>query len=417
MALRRGKVRLFGAGACALLVSGAVACGACSSSSSSGAASPGGAGDDASAGDGSAAGDSSGAADAAALPDLTADLEPIRAKHHLPALTAAAFVDGKVVAHTEVGVRKQGDPTKVTTSDEWHLGSDTKAMTATLVGILVDEGKLSWTDTLGALFSGQTVDPGYASATIEMVLQHRAGFDHDVPDADWSQMVSDALAGKPPSPTRRAAVLDTLKQPPPKTVGAYSYSNAGYMTAGVVLEQKTGKDWETLVRERLFAPLGMTSCGFGAPATPPDHVDQPWAHLPVDGGAPTPVPPGVQSDNPPALGPAGSVHCSLEDWGKFLSMHVAGDRGATTLVTPATMKRLHTPPPGGDYAAGWAVLTRDWAGGTTLTHAGSNTMFFAITWLAPAKNLVVLATTNVGGDEAAAATDEALGPLIKRFAP
>ena len=61
----------------------------------------------------------------------------------LPALAAAAWRDGKLIEMAAVGVRKAGDPTsKVTTNDEWHLGSNTKAMTAMLVGIYVDRGAL-----------------------------------------------------------------------------------------------------------------------------------------------------------------------------------------------------------------------------------------------------------------------------------
>ena len=130
----------------------------------------------------------------------------------------------------------------------------------------------------------------------------------------------------------------------------------------------------------------------------------------------TPVAPGPQADNPPSLGPAGTVHCPLRSWGKFLSMHVAGARGAATLVTAATMQRLHAPPQGGDYAAGWGVLQRSWAGGGTLTHSGSNTMWYATTWLAPAKNLAFTVVTNCASNAAPGTVDAAFGPLIQRYA-
>ncbi len=66
---------------------------------------------------------------------------------------------------------------------------------------------------------------------------------------------------------------------------------------------------------------------------------------------------------------------------------------------------------------GWAAAQRGWAGGTALTHAGSNTMNFAVVWMAPKRNFAVLVATNQGGDVAPQACDEAAGMLIRRFLP
>ena len=109
----------------------------------------------------------------------------------------------------------------------------------------------------------------------------------------------------------------------------------------------------------------------------------------------------------------------LADWGKFLSVHLAGARGEPTIVTANTLKRLQTPPKGGDYAAGWIVTKRSWAGGdgTALTHSGSNTMWFATAWLAPGKNLTFVVVTNRADNIATAAVDSAFGPPIQTYAP
>lgn len=76
-------------------------------------------------------------------------LEPIRAQYQLPALGAAIVKDGKIVAQGAVGVRVLGMDIPVTQEDRFHLGSDGKAMTATLAGMLIDEGKLRWDSTIG----------------------------------------------------------------------------------------------------------------------------------------------------------------------------------------------------------------------------------------------------------------------------
>jgi len=63
---------------------------------------------------------------------------------------------------------------------------------------------------------------------------------------------------------------------------------------------------------------------------------------------------------------------------------------------------------------GWIVTERGWAGGSALTHGGSNTLWFATLWLAPAKDMAFFAATNAGGNTAFKAVDEAVGALIGR---
>jgi D-alanyl-D-alanine carboxypeptidase len=206
--------------------------------------------------------------------------------------------------------------------------------------------------------------------------------------------------------------------PPAQAPGTYVYSNAGYMVAGAALEVAVGDSWEHLITSKLWSPLGMGSCGFGAPGTA-GQVDQPWGHQTNPDGSLTPLNPGnPPSDNPPSLGPAGTAHCALGDWGKFLALHLAGARSEpTSLVSTATLQHLQTPPSGGYYADGWLVVSRSWAGGTALTHTGSNTLWYATAWLAPAKNLTFVAATNCASNSAATELDAAFGPLIGAYAP
>src|SRR3954471_15802775 len=73
-------------------------------------------------------------------------------------MVAAVLRGGRIIAQGAAGVRKRGTAEHITIDDQFHLGSCTKAMTATLVAMLVEEGKLDWTTTLGELF-GDTVKP------------------------------------------------------------------------------------------------------------------------------------------------------------------------------------------------------------------------------------------------------------------
>ena len=161
------------------------------------------------------------------------------------------------------------------------------------------------------------------------------------------------------------------------------------------------------MRRRLFGPLEMASAGFGSPGRP-GTVEQPWGHH-AAGGQVEPT----QRDNAPAMGPAGTVHCSIPDWARFAALHLAAARGKPRLLKAATFRALHTPPAGADYAGGWIVCQRTWAGGRALTHSGSNTSWYATVWLAPAVNLAFLAATNQGDKVAEKATDEAIVALIR----
>ena len=202
--------------------------------------------------------------------------------------------------------------------------------------------------------------PQFQGATLSQLLTHRAGLPHDGP---WWR-----LPGRTTTQKRRALLTTMLKNAPANRPGStYAYSNVGYALAGLMAEQVTGESWEILMRRRLFEPLGMASAGFGSPGRP-GKVNQPWGHrLSGDQVKPT------QQDNAPAIGPAGTVHCSVPDWAKFAALHLEGKQGKAKLLKPSTIRALHTPPPGRNYAGGWFVCERSWAGGLALNHKGSNT--------------------------------------------
>src|ERR1035437_7450805 len=91
---------------------------------------------------------------------------------------AAAVLRGeRIIAQGAAGVRKRGTAERITLDDRFHLGSAAKAMTATLVAMLVEEGKLNWTTTLGELFADtvKPMHPAWEKVTLRQVLAHRSG--------------------------------------------------------------------------------------------------------------------------------------------------------------------------------------------------------------------------------------------------
>jgi len=343
-------------------------------------------------------------------------IEAICKKHGVPALAVVVTKDGHICDRAAAGVRKWGDPTPVTTNDVFHIGSCTKSMTATLTAMLIEEGKLRWDTTIADVFpelKGR-IDKQYETVTVEQLLHHRGGVPHEPPAAAWKRAWEEKGT---PTRQRREFIEAVLAQPPAATPGTRMiYSNQGYAIIGAMLEKITGEAYEALITEKLFKPLHMDTAGFGPPGTP-DKVDQPWGHIHKLFMT---IP--VQADNPPAIAPAGRVHCSLDDLARFAMLHL--QYATNGLLKPETLAKLHTPPAGAsiaspmeNYACGWVILQRGWAGGTTLWHNGSNTMWYIVMWLAPEKNFCVIAATNVAGDDAERACDDAAVAMIHKWLP
>jgi CubicO group peptidase (beta-lactamase class C family) len=345
--------------------------------------------------------------------DLNSILEPVRKKFDLPALAGAIVTSKGLIAVGAVGVRKYGSDTAVTVNDQFHLGSDTKAMTATLLATLVEEGKLSWTTTIDQVFPdlAPKMNPAYRKVTLETLLAHRAGFSDDSwpKGKDFGDVHS--LPGTPRE-QRAEYVAMVLSEPPASEPGSqFLYSNRSYAVAGAIVEKVANDSWENLMQKRIFGPLGMDTCGFGAMGTP-GKIDQPLQHKLILTWH-RPIEPGPRSDNPPAIGPAGTVHCSVPDWGKFVTAHLRGERGESGILKPETFKHLHTQPFGGEYGFGWMAADRPWANGRALNHAGSNTQNFAIVWMAPQRDFAVLVVTNQG--DTFDACDAGAWALIQHF--
>jgi CubicO group peptidase (beta-lactamase class C family) len=340
---------------------------------------------------------------------IDALLAPLLEAHSLPAIGGAVVSGGRLAALGAAGVRKKGAPEAVTVADLWHLGSCTKAMTATLTARLVERGVLRFESTLGELLAaepGLELAEGWGPVTVAELLRHRGRAPADLSqDGLWA-----ALWRREGTPREQRTRLlrGVLTQPPSAPAAEYLYSNAGYALVGALLERLDGRDFEQLLTQELFLAIGADGMGFGAPGVVGE-LDQPRAHRTLRGLL-LPQEPGPMADNPPAIAPAGTVHASLSDWARFVALHLAGARGETQFLLPETFAALYANTQG-PYALGWGVRTRPWARGRVLTHSGSNTMWHAVVWIAPELDLAFLAVTNRAGDAGQAGCDAAIGIL------
>ena len=365
---------------------------------------------------------------------IKAELRRIGREYKLQSVFAGYQTLGQPFVGAAAGLRKNGSKQRVTIDDKVHLGSCTKAMTATLIARLIEQGALepeafkhgplTWDTTikegLPELF--KTMDPIYADVTLRQLLMHRGGCPANTA---WTA----SSHKKNLIETRRSVLRIALKKEQPNKPGEFLYSNVGYVVAGAIAERATGKSWEDLMREEIFKPLDIKSAGFGPPDVDKD-VTQPWGHLTM-GSLQIPR----HFDNPAALGPAGTVHMSIGDWAKFCLSHTLqekpkdkgdeskdGESKATEaatklrLVSQSTLDFLHKPLKGADddgkeYALGWLVKERGW-GGTVFVHNGSNNHWTAIVWVSPKNRSVYLAATNIANAEAGVGLDEIFGTLM-----
>ncbi|NJC41354.1 CubicO group peptidase (beta-lactamase class C family) [Brevundimonas alba] len=329
-------------------------------------------------------------------------LDAVFAEHAPPAL-AFGIMGAEGLRWSGVrGVRRRGSDDAATLQDRWHLGSNTKAMTAAIYGRLVDRGQTRWQRPLVDIFPEMAADPAWQGITVDQLMSHHAGLrDDDLLPREVRVAARDDA--RPLVEQRLDRVRAALATAPGGTVGTYAYANIDYVLAGAAVERITGQSWEAAMQSELFEPLGITSGGFGAP-----EGAQPWGHQTL-GAISTPLDPLLKPDNPPLMGPAGTAHMSLSDYARFLGLFL--NRGGDVL-SPAAFEVLTTPGEGvgRDYALGWAVERPGWAAGPVLVHEGSNTLWHAIALLDPVGGVGYLGMSNEstrGGP--------ALGALVQRL--
>jgi len=258
----------------------------------------------------------------------------------VPAVAAAIVTRDSVVALHVAGVRRRGNPTPVTLDDRFHIGSNTKAFTAGLMGLLVDEGRVAWATTLAELFPelAATMRPEYRAVTVRDLLTHHGGLVRDARDAPENE------------PGRAAAA-------------------------------RAAGDHQHRLRPAREPRQGRPAGGARAPS--------PFARVTA-----------MDIDNPPLADPAGRLNLSIREWARWAQAVLRAASGGASPWTPTTTGALFTPPVATDsMAMGWQALRRPWAqpGGRILVHDGSNRLFLSVAVLAPEAGFAVLVVTNQGG--------------------
>ena len=340
-----------------------------------------------------------------ALPrDFDAYVARVMKDFEVPGIALAVVKDGKVLLARGYGVRTLGNPAPVDDRTLFGIASNTKAFTATALGLLVEEGKLQWdAPVINYLPWFQMYDPFVTrELTIRDLLVHRSGLGLGAGDLLWW----------PTSTYDRKEISRRLRYIKPETSfrSTFAYDNVLYSVAGEVIEAVSGQTWEDFVGTRILTRVGMTGSSVrhsGAAAG--GNVASP--HAPIEGRV-RPVAP-FASDN---TNPAGGINASATDIAKWMIVQLDSGRLAQgrlfsartarelwAIVTPL---RTGTPPPElaplrasfSGYALGFFV--RDYRGQKMVLHTGGLPGYVSRISLIPDQKLGIAVFTNQESGEA-----------------
>ena len=329
---------------------------------------------------------------------LHLELHELRTGAGIPAVAAVHVSASGIESVAVDGVRRADRPTPVEPTDRFHIGSNTKAMTALLAALAVEDGALAWDTAAGEIFAGVPRSP-----TLRQLLTHSAGLP---PYRDDEDLAAVPVTDGSPREQRAAFARFALSDASIFEAGtAHEYSNAGYAIAASMVESATDEAWEEGLTSGIFGPLGMDA-RVGWPAL--HGTDAPLGHRLVDGVLQPHDPATDSYALAPWLRPAGDVSLSVGDYGTFLADQLAGLAGRGRLGSTAMYRSLHTADPSDEeddtgYAPGWGV--RETAEGPMSMHAGSAETFYAVVLLAPQLDRGIGVFANSAADEHALAVN------------
>ncbi len=342
-----------------------------------------------------------------AIPSL-ADLDPgldrridaLLKNHHVPGAAIAAVQGDKSYIKT-YGVRGVNDPTPVSPTTAFDIGSCSKSYVATAIAYLVAQGKISFEDPIKPLVPELELDDPWITEHLMVrdILCNRTGLARQVP--------VESFANPEIRVTHIAGRLKHLKRLHPFRAN-YIYFNPGFMLAALVVERVTGMSYAAFLEQHLFGPLGMED---SASSLRPFQIlpDRARGHTTQDGQT-------VETDVPIFdnwQGAAG-VYTSARDQLRWLRFHLAAGQAHgqplidkkilsqtywphTIMLLPETTL-MHKPPESecASYCMGWWRSTLH--GKPLVQHAGSMLGWRAQHGFMPDSGLGVWVALNVARD-------------------
>jgi CubicO group peptidase (beta-lactamase class C family) len=337
--------------------------------------------------------------------NMEADVNRVIKTFDVPGIAIAVVQDGKVLSARGFGVRDINQPAPVDGQTLFEIAANTKAFTAAMMAMLVDEGKLAWDDPVIRHLPDFRMHDAYVTRemTIRDLLSNHSGLGNGAGDLLWW----------PSTTFSTDQIIHKLRFiPPAKSFrSSYVYEYLPFIVAGQVISRKTGKPWSHAIRERIFTPLGMnrTTTSLAENAV---LGNQSAPHGKVAGKLAVIKP--MPTEN--AAGAVG-ISTSAEDIAKWMTVlldegglptaDANGERRrlfsagqSREMWTPQTPIRIGEPKPPlaatrATFAAyGLGFDLRDYKGVKLASHGGWQLGFYSTVVLAPSAKLGIAILTN-----------------------
>jgi CubicO group peptidase (beta-lactamase class C family) len=325
-------------------------------------------------------------------------VEEGRQKRGIPGLSLVIVKDDRVIYMKGLGYRDFEHKVPVTPDTLFAIGSSTKAFTAMLVAMGADEGKISLDDSPKKFLPYFKLQDPEADAkiTVRDLLSHSSGLNRT--DLAWITGV-----------LNREEVIRVAAQAKPtaKLREKWQYQNVMYSAAGECVAKAESSTWESLIKERIFKPLGMRASNLNVPDTlrSPDHSN--GYNYDEDTKETRQLP----MRDFPQVAAAGAINSNARDMAQWLRLMLGGGAfEGKRLVSENSFAELVKPQMkiGGNvnYGLGW--MLREWHGHKVAEHGGNIDGFNAQVALMPDQRLGFVMLTNVSASTLPSAAMEAV---------
>jgi len=319
------------------------------------------------------------------LATLDKRLEEARIKNKIPGLAIAIVKDDQVVFAKGYGHSDVEANTPVDTETLFAIGSSTKSFTGALIAMLVDEGLMQWDDPVTKFLPDfkMKIDTGDKQITVRDLLCHRTGFARMGLLWAGGRLTREEVI-------RQAAQAEAYAGFQEK----FLYNNVMFMTAGICAARAAESDWDSLIAERIFKPLGMKDSDTTIRVAQKDsrlslgyiwnEDKNTFEHLPMR--------------NLDSIGPAGSINSNVIDMAQWLRFQLAKGRFNDHQLLDEeqhaeTWTKQMEIAGGINYGFGW--MLQEWNKKQVVEHGDNIDGFGAQVTLLPELNTGYVLLTNV----------------------
>lgn len=306
--------------------------------------------------------------------------------YNIPEISYAVVSSKFTLEIAALGKHSINLPDTATLDDRFHIGSNSKAMTAFIIAKYVEKGKLKWKTKFFDLFPEwkQNSKSDYANITLQDLLSHKAGIQPFQGEND--PQIPDFKGTNPEKRKQFGQFVLTLEPVKIDDQNPFTYSNAGYTLATLMVEKVAGKSWEELV-EKVFNKDLNLNVKLSWPEN--QKVKDTWGHL-TENGSLKPIS-SEWNYHLDYTEPAGDLNIKLADYVKFIQLNLQGIEGKNNYLKSDTYKFIHNGVK--NYSLGWFNVYEN--GKELSVHSGTGAFtYFTLVHIDRIKSIAYIIFTN-----------------------